>query len=365
MAPRVPLLDLSVTDPAERAEYLEAIDAMLRHGRIVLGPEVTEFERRVAAYCGRKHCIGVGTGTDALVLGIKALGIGPGDEVISTPLSWLASGSAILLNGATAVFADIGEDLNLDPATIEPLITPRTKAILVVHFAGKAARMAEIMAIARRHGLAVIEDCAQAFGAARDGTRVGGWGDVACVSLNAMKVLAGLGDAGVVLTDDDAMAERLNRLRHSGVVNRETCVELSHNCRLDTLQAAVLLKRLDRFDHWVDIRRENARRYDQALGHLVAVPAEEAGCRDVYYTYQIKTERRDALRDHLTEAGIETRIQHPVVMNDQPAFQSLSRGDSPRARRLVERILCLPVTEKLTVEQQDYVIATVRNFLSP
>jgi dTDP-4-amino-4,6-dideoxygalactose transaminase len=360
--PRVRFLNLSVIDPDERRALNDAIATVLDHGRLVLGPEVQQFERAVAAYCGRKHGIGVGSGTDALILAIKALDIGPGDEVITTPLSWLATGGTILLNGATPVFCDIDETLNIDPATIEPLITPRTKAILPVHFTGRLARMAEIGAIAKRHGLRVIEDGAQAFGATANGKPCGAFGDVACFSFNAMKNLAGLGDAGMVVTDDDALATRLDRLRHSGVRDREYCLELSHNCRIDTLQAAVLLARLERYPAILARRRANAERYDRTLAGVVTPPPRLAGYDDVFYTYPVRTPQRDALRDHLAGLGIETRVQHPLSMVDQPAFQGKTRGTAPRAARLVDEILCLPIHEKLTADEQGIVIAAVQDF---
>lgn len=361
-AVRVRFLDLSVTDTDERAAITQAIDTVLDHGRMVLGPEVQEFEREIAAFCGRRHAIGVGSGTDALILGIKALGIGPGDEVITTPLSWLATGSAILLNGATAVLCDVDDTLNMDPATIERQITPRTKAILPVHFTGRLARMPEIADVAGRHGLRVIEDGAQAFGATHDGKPCGAFGDVACISFNAMKTLGALGDAGIVLTDDSDVAARLDRLRHSGVADREFCLELSHNCRLDTLQAAVLLKRFGRYPMVVARRRANALRYDRELAGVVATPPHVEGYSDVFYTYTIRTPHRDRLRDYLAGLGIETRIQHPVLMSDQPAFKGRIRGSAPRAARLVEEILCLPVHEKLDAEDQAFVIAAVKDF---
>jgi dTDP-4-amino-4,6-dideoxygalactose transaminase len=359
---RVRFLDLSVKDETERAEILQAVATMLDHGRIVLGPEVAEFERRVAAFCRRRHAVGVGSGTDALIVGLRALKIGPGDEVITTPLSWLATGSAILLNGATPVFADIDETLNIDPTTIEPLITPKTKAVLPVHFTGHLASMPQIMEVARRHGLLVIEDGAQAFGATLNGVPCGGFGDMACISLNPMKVLGAIGDAGIVLTDDPEVRTRLDMLRHSGVTDREYCQELSHNCRLDTLQAAVLLKRLARYPANIKRRRQIAARYGRELAGFVATPPPVAGCEDAVYTYTIRTSRRDDLRVHLTNLGIETRIQHPLTMNYQPAFQGKFRGATPRAVRLTREILCIPAHEKLSDIDQDFVIEGIRSF---
>ena len=355
-------LNLSVTDADERAGILAAIETVLDHGRVVLGPEVEVFEQRMADYCGRCFAVGVNSGTDALILGLKALGIGAGDEVITTPLSWLATGSAILLNGATAVVGDIDEGLNLDPASIEALITPRTKAILPVHFTGNLARMPEIMEIAAAHGLAVIEDGAQAFGATLNGRPCGSFGRIACISMNAMKPLGALGDAGIVLTDDVEVRDRLVMLRHSGVEEREYCRVLSHNCRLDTLQAAVLLCRLDRYAAVVARRRAIAARYDRELAGVVRHPPRLEGYEGAYYTYPILTTERDGLQRHLTVCGIETRIQHPVLMNDQPAFQGSINGNPKRAADLIRGLLCLPIHEKLSEEEVSYVAASVRQF---
>jgi dTDP-4-amino-4,6-dideoxygalactose transaminase len=233
-----------------------------------------------------------------------------------------------------------------------------------VHFTGRLAPMPEIGAIALRYGLKVIEDGAQAFGATLDGVPCGGFGDMACISLNAMKILGALGDAGIILTDDAAVAKRLDMLRHSGVADREYCQELSHNCRLDTLQAAVLLRRLARYPNSIKRRREIAGRYGRELAGVVAVPPRAPGYQDAVYTYTIRTPRRDALRDHLATLGIETRIQHPLPMNDQPAFQGKFRGSSPRAHGLVKEILCIPAHEKLTDDHQDFVIASIRSFFA-
>ena len=299
---------------------------------------------------------------DALILGLKALGIGASDEIVTTPLSWLATASAILANGATPVFADVDETLNLDPATIEALITSRTKAILPVHFTGHLARMTEIGEIAKRHRLLVIEDGSQAFGATLDSKPCGSFGDLACISLGPMKLLGALGDAGIVLTDDEHVAERLSSLRHSGVVDRDTCAEVRHNCRLDTVQAAVLLQRLSRYRTAIARRREIACRYSRELAGIVGTPPVLQGYGDVFYTYTIRTPQRDALRQHLADAGIETRVHHPILMTDQPAFQGKVRGRSPKAAMLVGEILSIPVHEKLSDDDQGLVIATIIEF---
>ncbi len=359
---RVPFLDLRVTDPDERRDLVDAYARVLDHGRMVSGPEVAELESRLAALSGKRLGVGVNTGTDALNLGLQSLGIGPGDEVITTPMSWLASTAAILINGGHAVFADVGMDLNIDPATIESLIGPKTKAILVVHLNGRMCDMPAIMAIAKRYGLLVIEDGSQAFGATIDGTPCGGFGDMACVSLNPMKVLAGTGDAGVVLTDDHAVWDEVDTLRFSGVVDKEYCRVLSHNCRMDTVQAAAILARLDRYGSQVDRRRQIAAHYSDALGSVVETIPEGRRRRDVFYCYQIQCDDRDGLARHLAERGIETKVRHPLVLADQPAFVGRYRGESPAARRAVGRILALPMHDKLSDQQVERVVSAVRQY---
>lgn len=252
---KVPFLDLRITDDKEKAELLGAIGNVFSHGRIVLGPEVKEFEEHMARYCGRRFAIGVNSGTDALYLALRAAGIGAGDEVITTSLSWIATANAIALTGATVVFADIQEDLNIDPVSIKKLITKKTKAIVPVHYTGKVCRMDEIMALARDHQLSVVEDASQAFGASNNGRKAGSFGALAAFSMNAMKVFASCGEAGAIVLDDEKMYHRLAALRYNGTVNREECIDVSLNGRIDTIQAAVLLKRLPRVDGIITRRR--------------------------------------------------------------------------------------------------------------
>lgn len=361
---KVPFLDLRITDDAERLELLEAVDTVFRHGRLVVGPEVDAFERRVADLCGRRLAVGMSSGTDALYMALRAFDLGPGDEVITTSLSWIATANGIRLTGATPVFADLQDDLNLDPASVRRLITPRTRAIVPVHYAGKICRMDEILAIAAEHQLLVIEDAAQAWGATLDGRPAGSFGDAACFSMNAMKVLAACGDAGAVVTDRSDVAERLVRLRYNGTVNRETCLEPSLNGRLDTLQAAILLKRLDRVGEIIERRRDIAAFYRQALSGVVAVPQERPGERDIYYTFQIQTPRRDELKAHLEAQGIETKIQHPILMPDQPAYRDGVRAETTRAREIVQRILCIPAHEKLRHADLEYVVSAIHSFMA-
>lgn len=359
---KVPFLDLRVTDDAHRQELLDAVDTVLRHGRIVLGPEVQELERQVAARCGRKYAVGVNSGTDALFLGLKSLGIGPGDEVITTSMSWIATANAIALVGATPVFADIRDDLNIDPASVQRLITPHTKAIMPVHYNGKVCQMSALMRLAEDHGLLMIEDAAQAFDACYHGRKAGSFGVIACFSMNPMKVFAACGEAGMVVTDQVEIYPRLLALRYNGTVNREECIESSLNGRLDTLQAAILLRRLEYVDRIIQKRREVASWYNEQLAGVIEIPKEAEGEWDIYYTYTIRASRRDELMAFLEAKGIETKIRHPYLMPQHPAYRDTAVGDFSNAQRLVKQILSLPMHEKLPRKDVDCVATCIREF---
>lgn len=362
-AGEVRFLDLAIRSPEERRVLLGAVERVLKHGRIVIGPEVDRLEATFAKRCRRRFGVGVNSGTDALFIGLSALGLRPGDEVITTSMSWIATANAIRLCGATPVFADVGDDLNLDPASVERLVTPRTRGILVVHNNGKMADLDALLALTQRHGLWLVEDAAQAFSARRGRRVAGSSGVVGCFSMNPMKVLAALGEAGMVVTDDAALRDRMMSLRYNGTVDREDCHWVSHNGRLDTIHAAMLLERMKVVDEVVDARRRIARMYDEALGDVLPVPAEAPGCRDVYYTYTIRTDRRDALQRHLATRGIESRVRHPILMPLHTAHRELARGEWSNASRLVAQILSLPIHEKLTDRQVHRVIREVRAFL--
>ena len=358
----VPFLDLRITDEHVRNELLAAVDTVFRHGRIVMGPEVQELERQVAAHCGRQYAVGVNSGTDALFLGLKGLGIGPGDEVITTSLSWIATANAIAVTGATPVFADIRDDLNIDPVSVERLITDRTKAIMPVHYTGKVCRMPDLMPLAEAHGLQIVEDASQAFDARYQGRKAGSFGTIGCFSMNPMKVFEACGEAGMVVTDDKDIYERLQALRYNGTVNRETCIETSINGRIDTLQAAILLQRLKGVEEIIRRRREIAGWYNDLLDGVVRTPGEEVDEWDVYYTYTIQAARRDELKDYLEDRGVETKIQHPILMPDQPAYRDVVRGEFTNARRLSKQILCVPANEKVSREDVEYVASNIRAF---
>jgi len=360
---KVPFLDLRLSQE-ERTRILQAIDRVFQHGRFILGPEVTELENTMAASCGKKYGVGVGSGTDALFLAMKALNIGPGDEVITTSLSWIATTNAIAMTGASVVFADIGNDLNIDPASVATLITSRTKAIVPVHYTGKICDMRKLMELSVKHNVPIVEDAAQSFGAEYQGKKAGSFGSVACFSMNPMKIFAACGEAGMVLTDDEAVYQRLIPLRYNGTINKEKCIATSLNCRLDTIQAAVLLERWKGVDSIIAKRREIAAKYKKHLSSCVVTPMEQPHQKDVYYTYQIQTPKRNELKAFLEGRDIEVKVQHPFLMPQQPIYEKCLRKPIPNAERLIQQILCLPMHEKMTDEEQDRVIDTVREFFS-
>ncbi len=361
---KIPYLDLSVKDPVLKSELLQAVDKVLSHGRISLGPEVDQFEKRVAEFCRKKYAVGVNSGTDALYLALRSLDIGPGDEVITTPLSWVATLNAIVLCGATPVFVDIGEDLNVNAELISDAITPKTKVILPVHFTGKLCDMARIGDLATKHGIFVVEDAAQAFGAQFDGAMAGSFGHVNSLSMNPMKVFCAYGEAGVVVTDDEPLYQKLVSLRYAGTVNKEDCHYPSFNCRLDTVQAAMLLVNFTYLKNKIARRRSIAKFYTGALKNVVVCPQEQAGedCSHVYYTYTIQADRRDELKGFLARKDIETKIHHPLLMPYQTAYKDRFRPKIPVAERLVKRILSIPNHEKMTAPEMEYVVSSIREF---
>ncbi|MCH7495760.1 MAG: DegT/DnrJ/EryC1/StrS family aminotransferase [Candidatus Marinimicrobia bacterium] len=355
-------MNLSIPSEDERKKLLDAVDTVFKHGMLVLGPEVEELETKIASFCGRKFGIGVNSGTDALFLGLKSLGIGPGDEVITTSLSWIATANAIALTGAIPIFADVQDDLNIDAQSVERLITDNTKALLPVHFNGKVCEMDELTAIAEKHNLKLIEDAAQAFSARYKDRLAGSFGDIACFSMNPMKIFAGLGEAGMILTDSVEIKDRLLSLRYAGTVDREICVEPGYNSRLDTIQAAMLLKRFGRLDKLIKKRREIANIYNKKLHDFALTPVNSESDGHVYYAYTIIADDRDSLKEFLESEGIETKIRHPVLMPQQPAYKENARGEFSNAERVVAKILSLPIGEHLDRDDIDFVCSSISDF---
>lgn len=343
---------------------IAALERCLDHGVFIMGPEVKEFERRIAEFCGTQHCIGVSSGTSALYLALKAWGVGPGDEVICTPLSWIATLNAISACGAIPAFVDTAEDLNMAVDQISSVVTTRTKAIVAVHFTGRLCDMPAIEKIANRHGLIVVEDAAQAFGAQLGDRMAGSFGDAGAFSLNPMKLFGGLGEAGAIVFDHPQAVSKLESLRYLGTVNGEYCITPELNHKIDALQAAFLTEALPFLSEKIRQRQKFAQRYCDRLSNLVACPESPKmqGMRSVFFDFTVETEARDRLSEHLARDGIEVKVRHPVLMPDQPAYEALATADLPCARKSVERILSLPVHEDLSLAQVDYVCDSIEGF---
>ncbi len=361
---KVPFLDLSISDQKLKSELLSAVEKVLSHGKIILGPEVQEFEKYIAKHCKKNFAVGTNSGTDALYFSLRSLGIGDGDEVITTPLSWIATVNAIVLTGAKPVFVDIKEDLNINQNLIEDAIGKNTKAIMPVHFTGNMCDMDSINEISLRHNLLVVEDAAQAFGSKLHGSPSGSFGNIACFSMNPMKVLNAYGEAGAIVTDDKLIYEKLISLRYAGTLNKENCHFPSLNGRIDTIQAAMLNVVLKYVKDKINKRRLVAKYYDQEIGNIVRTPVSVNGSFHSYYSYTITTEYRDELQNFLADSGIETKIQHPILMPYHTAYQGKFKTNIPVAEKLVKKILCLPAHENINREQQEYIITKIRAFFS-
>jgi dTDP-4-amino-4,6-dideoxygalactose transaminase len=360
----VPFVDLRRQYRAIKSELDAAIAEVLESGRFILGPNVAALEAEMATYCGTAHAVGVGSGTDALRLALQALEIGPGHEVITTPFTFVATAETIAQVGALAVFADIDPlTLTLDPTAVARQITPRTRAIVVVHLYGHPADMTPLMELARAHRLRVIEDAAQAIAAEAGGRRVGSLGHVGCFSFFPTKNLGAYGDGGMVTTDDQALAGRVRMLRQHG--SREKYVhELDGWCsRLDELQAAVLRVKLRHLADWTARRRALAQRYRDLLSPLpVRTPAERTGDRAVYHLFTIRSAQRDALRKHLSGRGIDTAVHYPTPLHLQPVFRHQLRGGFPESERASQEVLSLPLFPEMEAWEHEAVVRALVEF---
>jgi UDP-2-acetamido-2-deoxy-ribo-hexuluronate aminotransferase len=339
------------------------IQAVLDHGQYILGPEVAELEARLAARTEAKHCISCASGTDALLLALMALGIGAGDEVVTAPFTFFATGEMIALLGAVPVFVDIDPaTYNIDPAKIEAAITPRTKAIMPISLYGQCADFDAINAIAARHNLPVIEDAAQSFGGTYKGRESCNLSTIACTSFFPSKPLGCYGDGGACFTNDDVLAERMMELRNHGQSRRYHHTSVGLNGRLDTIQAAVLLGKLQVFDEELKARRQAAESYQALLGDVVQTPVLHDGYTSAYAQYTIEVEDRDRVQQMLQQAGIPTAIHYPVPLHLQPAFASMNlpEGSFPISERAGRRVLSLPMHPYLEQSQIERIAEAVR-----
>lgn len=360
----IPYVNLAAQHRGLKEKMLNAIGQIIDQGNFVMGKEVTELEKAFANYCSSRYAVAVGSGTDALILALKAVGIGRGDEVITAPNSFLASTSAIEMVGATPVFVDVCDDFNIDQNLIETVVTSRTKAILPIHLTGRPANMEKIMKVAQTYNLQVIEDAAQAAGACYNGKKVGTFGSAGCFSLHPLKNLSACGDGGIVTTNDDSIYQYLLKARNHGLRNRDECEFWSLNSRLDTIQAAILLIKLKYIDEWTDKRRKNANYYRENLEDIVEIPYERPEEYCVYQTFMIQTNKRDELQHHLSLHGIETKVHYPIPIHLQIAAAHLGyhRGDFPVTEKQSTHILSLPIYPELTEKQLDYIVNSIKSF---
>ena len=362
----IPMVDLAAQYRRIRAEVDAAMARVLETTAFIKGEDCGAFEREFAAYCGAAHAVGVANGTDALILALRAYGVGPGDEVVTVANTFIATGEAILLNGARPVFVDVDPvTFTMDPAKVEAAITPRTKVILPVHLYGHPADMEAIGAIAARHGLPVLEDAAQAHGAEIGGRRAGTLGHAACFSFYPGKNLGAYGDAGAVVSNDADFAARLRQIaNHGGGANKYDNVVLGTNSRLDTLQAAVLRVKLRHLETWNTERRQRVAAYDRALAGVagVTLPRERAGMRSAWHLYTVRAEGRGALQSALKEEGIATAVHYPRPIHLQPAMAPAGgrAGDLPVSEMLSKEVLCLPLYPELPFEDIARVADAVR-----
>ncbi|MDI6891129.1 MAG: DegT/DnrJ/EryC1/StrS family aminotransferase [Thermodesulfovibrionales bacterium] len=353
----VPMVDLKKQFQEIKDEVLNVLTEILKSGQYILGPKVSEFEKKIADYHGVSEAVGVASGTDALHLSIDALGIGEGDEVITTPFTFFATVEAILYTGAKPVFVDIEPDtFNLDVSQIDIKITEKTKAILPVHLFGHMADMEEILKIAGRYGLKVIEDCAQSFGADLNGRRAGGFGDAGCFSFYPSKNLGGYGDGGIIVLDDSKVADIVRRLRNHGSKGSYIHERAGFNSRLDEIQAGILLVKLKRIDEYNRKRRQKAALYAELLSDVVKCPVERKGAYHVFHQYTIRSQRRNEIQKRLKENGISSVIYYPVPLHLQGAlrFWGYKEGDFPVAEKAAREVLSLPIypeLEKSTIEE--------------
>ena len=361
----IPLLDLAALHRPLADELRQAFDRVLTSGQFILGAEHDAFERELAAACGAKHAVGVSSGTAAISVGLQALGVGQGDEVVVPAFTYFATASAVIHSGARPVFADVEPvRFGIDPERLEAAITPKTKAVVPVHLYGLACDLAPVVEVAARRGLAVLEDAAQAIGATDRGRPVGATTAGATLSFFPTKNLGALGDAGALLTDRDDVAARMKLLRVHGDAGDYRHTAFGTNARLDGLQAALLRVKLRHLPAWTEARRRNAALYREALaGSDVTLPVELAGALHTYHQFTIRAPRRDELQAHLRERGIASRIYYPIPVPAQPCFQESGtpQGGFPVSDRLAKEVLSLPVGPELTPESLVRIAAAVRS----
>ncbi len=365
---KVPLLDLKRQYATIKDEIDTAVHEVLDKTQFILGEKVKQFEENLAQYCGSKYAVGVASGTDALLLALRACGVGPGDEVIIPDFTFIATSNVISRLGATPVFVDIDKDTyNMDPSLIQSKITRKSKAIIPVHLFGQCADMDPLLEICKKHKVKVVEDAAQAIGAEYKGKKAGIMGDFGCFSFFPSKNLGAAGDGGMVITNDEKLAEMVRKLRVHGATQKYFHSMIGYNSRLDTLQAAILDVKLRYLDQWSDKRKEKASIYDKAFQNMdIETPKVESFNRHIYHQYTIATKKRDQLKEHLLKNQIGCSIYYPLPLHLQECFKSLGykEGDLPVSEERSKEVISLPIFPELTQQEQEFVVKTIKEFYS-
>lgn len=370
---KVPLFDLTRQYASLREEILEKMDEVMSSGRVILGPNVKEIERKISEYVGAKHAVAVASGSDALLIALHAMGVKPGDHVVTTPYTFFATVSSILRLGATPVFADVGEDFNIDLDHVERIIEsdPKVKVVIPVHIFGKSVDMQRLTDLCSAREIKILEDAAQSIGSEAivggKRMRTSSIGDAGIFSFFPTKNLGAYGDAGMVVTNSPEIAERVSILRVHGAKAKYVHEEIGYNSRMDEMQAVVLNVKMARLDGWIDSRREIAKRYADLFGEIgseITVPEVPGDRSHVFHQYVVKAEKRDELREFLKEKGIGTSIYYPVPLHLQKCFASLGykSGDLPVSERFAKETLALPIFPEITCEEQEYVVNAVHEF---
>ncbi|PKL51097.1 MAG: transcriptional regulator [Nitrospira bacterium HGW-Nitrospira-1] len=360
----IPMIDLKKQFSEIKGEIFEALTEILESAQYILGPKALELEQKIARYHGVPEAIGVASGTDALHLALEALGIGEGDEVITTPFTFFATAEAIFYTGARPVFVDIEQDtMNIDPARIEEKITARTKAIMPVHIFGQPADMDAICGIAKKHNLLIIEDCAQSFGAEIRGKKTGSFGDAGCFSFYPSKNLGAFGDAGMALLQDRSVADEIRQLRNHGSKGAYRHEKIGFNSRLDEMQAGILLVKFKRIDEYNEKRRKRAALYNEFLSDSVTKPVERPGMKHVYHQYTLRSAKRDEMQKVLRDNDISSVVYYPIPLHLQEAvsFLGYKQGDFPVAEEAAKKVLSLPIYPELPKEAVKEIAAIINN----
>ena len=366
---KVKMFDLRVFNKDLKKKLHKSLEKILTHGKLFLGPEINQFEKKISSFTGVNYAMGVSSGSSALYLALRSSGIGQGDEVITTPLSWIITSNAIAACNAKPIFTDVRDDFNIDPISIENKITKKTKAIVPMHYAGHMCDMRKIIKIAKKYNLIVIEDAAQAFGASLNKKMAGSFSIASSISMNPMKVLGGYGEAGIVLTNNKKIFNRLKILRHAGTLSdykkkiTNYCVEVSLNHKMDTLNAALLLQAFKEYKKKYSKINQIAKIYDENLPNSIIRQKLLPNEKHARYAYPILTRNRDKLRKYLIEKNIETKIFHEPLICDAPIYFDKKNTKVPIARQLLSNSLIIPCHDKLSLNQVYYVIENITKFI--